>query len=621
MEENKENIVEDVKKPVVPGDFDWDAYEKGETLTSQSKEELTQLYDKTLNAIKDKEVVEGTVISINKREVVVNVGYKSDGIVPMSEFRYNPDLKVGDKVEVYVENQEDKKGQLILSHKQARASRSWERVNAALDNDEIVTGYIKCRTKGGMIVDVFGIEAFLPGSQIDVKPIRDYDVFVGKTMEFKIVKINQEFKNVVVSHKALIEAELEQQKQEIMSRLQKGQVLEGTVKNITSYGAFIDLGGVDGLIHITDLSWGRVSHPEDVVKLDQKLNVVVLEVDNDEKKRIALGLKQLTPHPWDALDPNLKVGDKVKGKVVVMADYGAFVEIAPGVEGLIHVSEMSWSQHLRSAQDFLKVGDEVEAVILTLDREERKMSLGIKQLRPDPWETVETKYAVGTRHMAKVRNFTNFGVFVEIEEGVDGLIHISDLSWTKKIKHPSEFTQIGAEIEVQVLEIDKENRRLSLGHKQLEENPWGVLENTFTVDSVHEGTITEINDKGAIIALPYGVEGFSPLKQLVKEDGSQAKVGETLPFKVTEFNKDSKRIILSHVRTYDDNKKEENENKKRRAKKEESPATPALEKTTLGDIQSLSELKEQMDAAALEKLAAKEAKKASKAAPEAPAAE
>ncbi len=621
MEENKENIVEDVKKPVVPGDFDWDAYEKGDTLTSQSKEELTKLYDKTLNAIKDKEVVEGTVISINKREVVVNVGYKSDGIVPMSEFRYNPDLKVGDKVEVYVENQEDKKGQLILSHKQARASRSWERVNAALENDEIVTGYIKCRTKGGMIVDVFGIEAFLPGSQIDVKPIRDYDVFVGKTMEFKIVKINQEFKNVVVSHKALIEAELEQQKQEIMSRLQKGQVLEGTVKNITSYGAFIDLGGVDGLIHITDLSWGRVSHPEDVVKLDQKLNVVVLEVDNDEKKRIALGLKQLTPHPWDALDPNLKVGDKVKGKVVVMADYGAFVEIAPGVEGLIHVSEMSWSQHLRSAQDFLKVGDEVEAVILTLDREERKMSLGIKQLKPDPWETVETKYAVGTRHMAKVRNFTNFGVFVEIEEGVDGLIHISDLSWTKKIKHPSEFTQIGAEIEVQVLEIDKENRRLSLGHKQLEENPWGVLENTFTVDSVHEGTITEINDKGAIIALPYGVEGFSPLKQLVKEDGSQAKVGETLPFKVTEFNKDSKRIILSHVRTYDDSKKEENENKKRRSKKEESPATPALEKTTLGDIQSLSELKEQMDAAALEKLAAKEAKKASKAAPEAPAAE
>ena len=602
-------------------DFDWDALEKGESYSEASKEDLVKTYDNTLNTVKDKEVVMGTVTAMNKREVVVNIGFKSDGVVPMSEFRYNPDLKVGDQVEVYIENQEDKKGQLILSHKKARASRSWERVNQALENDEIIKGFIKCRTKGGMIVDVFGIEAFLPGSQIDVKPIRDYDVFVGKTMEFKIVKINQEFKNVVVSHKALIEAELEQQKQEIMSRLQKGQVLEGTVKNITSYGAFIDLGGVDGLIHITDLSWGRVSHPEDVVKLDQKLNVVVLEVDNDEKKRIALGLKQLTPHPWDALDPNLKVGDKVKGKVVVMADYGAFVEIAPGVEGLIHVSEMSWSQHLRSAQDFLKVGDEVEAVILTLDREERKMSLGIKQLKPDPWETVETKYAVGTRHMAKVRNFTNFGVFVEIEEGVDGLIHISDLSWTKKIKHPSEFTQIGAEIEVQVLEIDKENRRLSLGHKQLEENPWGVLENTFTVDSVHEGTITEINDKGAIIALPYGVEGFSPLKQLVKEDGSQAKVGETLPFKVTEFNKDSKRIILSHVRTYDDSKKEENENKKRRSKKEESPATPALEKTTLGDIQSLSELKEQMDAAALEKLAAKEAKKASKAAPEAPAAE
>lgn len=616
MEENKENIVEDVKQPVVAPkagpaeDFDWDAYENGDMQGMQSKEEQTQIYDRTLNAIKDKEVVEGTVISINKREVVVNVGYKSDGIVPMSEFRYNPDLKVGDKIEVYVENQEDKKGQLILSHKQARASRSWERVNAALDNDEIITGYIKCRTKGGMIVDVFGIEAFLPGSQIDVKPIRDYDVFVGKTMEFKIVKINHEFKNVVVSHKALIEAELEQQKQEIMSRLQKGQVLEGTVKNITSYGAFIDLGGVDGLIHITDLSWGRVSHPEDVVSLDQKLNVVVLEVDNDEKKRIALGLKQLTPHPWDALDPNLKVGDKVKGRVVVMADYGAFVEIAAGVEGLIHVSEMSWSQHLRSAQDFLKVGDEVEAVVLTLDREERKMSLGIKQLRPDPWETVETKYAVGTRHMAKVRNFTNFGVFVEIEEGVDGLIHISDLSWTKKIKHPSEFTQIGAEIEVQVLEIDKDNRRLSLGHKQLEDNPWDVLESTFAVDSVHEGTITEIMDKGALVALPYGVEGFAPLKQLQKEDGTQAKAGETLAFKVNEFNKDAKRIVVSHTRTFDDSKKEESEAKKqRRAKKEEHVQTTVLEKTTLGDIQSLSELKEQMDAAALEKLSAKQNQK------------
>ena len=613
--ENKENIVEDVQNNVVAApaaEFDWDAYEKGEVLGAQSKEDLIKIYDQTLNAIKDKEVVEGTVISINKREVVVNVGYKSDGIVPMSEFRYNPELKVGDKVEVYVENQEDRKGQLILSHKQARAARSWDRVNAALDNDEIVPGYIKCRTKGGMIVDVFGIEAFLPGSQIDVKPIRDYDLFVGKTMEFKIVKINHEFKNVVVSHKALIEAELEQQKQEIMSRLQKGQVLEGTVKNITSYGAFIDLGGVDGLIHITDLSWGRVSHPEDVVTLDQKLNVVVLEVDNDEKKRIALGLKQLTPHPWDALNADLKVGDKVTGKVVVMADYGAFVEIAPGVEGLIHVSEMSWSQHLRSAQDFLKVGDEVEAVVLTLDREERKMSLGIKQLKADPWETVETKYAVGTQHNAKVRNFTNFGVFVEIEEGVDGLIHISDLSWTKKIKHPSEFTQIGAEIEVQVLEIDKENRRLSLGHKQLEENPWDVLETTFTVDSIHEGTIAEIMDKGAVITLPYGVEGFAPVKQLVKEDGSQAKAGETVAFKVTEFNKDAKRIVLSHTRTYDEKKEEVEQPKKRRTKKEEHVVTPALEKTTLGDLQTLSELKEQMDAAALEKLAAKEEKKAAK---------
>ena len=615
MEENKENIVEDVQNNVVAApaaEFDWDAYEKGEVFGAQSKEDLIKIYDQTLNAIKDKEVVEGTVISINKREVVVNVGYKSDGIVPMSEFRYNPDLKIGDKVEVYVENQEDRKGQLILSHKQARAARSWDRVNDALDNNEIVPGYIKCRTKGGMIVDVFGIEAFLPGSQIDVKPIRDYDMFVGKTMEFKIVKINHEFKNVVVSHKALIEAELEQQKQEIMSRLQKGQVLEGTVKNITSYGAFIDLGGVDGLIHITDLSWGRVSHPEDVVSLDQKLNVVVLEVDNDEKKRIALGLKQLTPHPWDALNADLKVGDKVTGKVVVMADYGAFVEIAPGVEGLIHVSEMSWSQHLRSAQDFLKVGDEVEAVVLTLDREERKMSLGIKQLKADPWETVETKYAVGTKHNAKVRNYTNFGVFVEIEEGVDGLIHISDLSWTKKIQHPSEFTQIGAEIEVQVLGIDKENHRLSLGHKQLEENPWDVLETTFTVDSIHEGTIAKIMDKGAVITLPYGVEGFAPAKQLVKEDGSQAKVGETIAFKVTEFNKDSKRITLSHTRTYDDKKEEVEQPKKRRTKKEEHVVTPALEKTTLGDLQTLSELKEQMDAAALEKLAAKEEMKAAK---------
>ena len=475
--------MENLKNVAPIEDFNWDAYENGESVASASHEELEKAYDNTLNKVNDREVVDGTVIAMNKREVVVNIGYKSDGIIPMSEFRYNPELKVGDTVEVYIENQEDKKGQLVLSHRKARATRSWDRVNAALENEEIIKGYIKCRTKGGMIVDVFGIEAFLPGSQIDVKPIRDYDVFVGKTMEFKVVKINQEFKNVVVSHKALIEAELEQQKKEIIGKLEKGQVLEGTVKNITSYGVFIDLGGVDGLIHITDLSWGRVSDPKEVVELDQKLNVVILDFD-DEKKRIALGLKQLTPHPWDALDANLKVGDHVKGKVVVMADYGAFIEIAPGVEGLIHVSEMSWSQHLRSAQDFMKVGDEVEAVVLTLDREERKMSLGIKQLKSDPWETIEEKYPIGSKHTAKVRNFTNFGVFVEIEEGVDGLIHISDLSWTKKVKHPSEFTQIGADIDVQVLEIDKENRRLSLGHKQLEENPWDVFETVFTVGSV-----------------------------------------------------------------------------------------------------------------------------------------
>lgn len=622
--------------PVPAGDFDWDAYENGITLTSEAKGDLEKIYDNTLNAIKDKEVVEGTVILINKREVVVNVGYKSDGIVPMSEFRYNPDLAVGDKVEVYIESQEDKKGQLILSHKQARATRSWDRVNAALESQEIVKGFVKCRTKGGMIVDVFGIEAFLPGSQIDVKPIRDYDVFVNKTMEFKVIKINHEFKNVVVSHKALIEAELELQKKEIIGKLQKGQVLEGTVKNITSYGVFIDLGGVDGLIHITDLSWGRVSHPEEIVTLDQKLNVVILDFD-DEKKRIALGLKQLSAHPWDALSTDLKVGDKVKGKVVVMADYGAFVEIAAGVEGLIHVSEMSWSQHLRSAQDFLKVGDEVETVILTLDRDERKMSLGIKQLKSDPWDNIEERYALGTKHTAKVRNFTNFGVFVEIEEGVDGLIHISDLSWTKKVKHPSEFTQIGAEIDVQVLEIDKANRRLSLGHKQLEENPWDVLETMFTVDSVHEGVIVEMLDKGSVISLPYGVEGFATPKHLVKEDGSQAQVDEKLAFKVIEFNKDAKRIILSHSRIHEDVKRAEKgestatavdaPTKKaapKRAKKEDASvasATPTAEKTTLGDIQSLSDLKDKMDLAA-EKAAKKEKKaKAAEAAVEAPAAE
>ncbi len=589
----------DLTKNVAPVDgFDWDAYEKGDVETNVSHEELEKKYSDTLNVVKDKDVVLGKVISMNKREVVVNVGYKSDGIVPMSEFRYNPDLKIGDEVEVYIESPEDKKGQLVLSHKKARASKSWERVNEALEKDEIIKGFIKCRTKGGMIVDVFGIEAFLPGSQIDVKPIRDYDLFVGKTMEFKVVKINQEFKNVVVSHKALIEAELEQQKKDIISKLEKGQVLEGTVKNITSYGVFIDLGGVDGLIHITDLSWGRVTHPEEVVKLDQKLNVVILDFD-DEKKRIALGLKQLTPHPWDALDPNLKVGDKVKGKVVVMADYGAFVEIAPGVEGLIHVSEMSWSQHLRSAQDFMKVGDEVEAVVLTLDREERKMSLGIKQLKPDPWANIETEYAVGSRHMAKVRNFTNFGVFVEIAEGVDGLIHISDLSWTKKIKHPSEFTQIGAEIEVQVLEIDKENRRLSLGHKQLEENPWDTFETIFTVGSIHEGTIVEMMDKGAVIALPYGVEGFATPKHLVKEDKTQAKVDEKLPFKVIEFNKEAKRIILSHSRIFEDAQRggeEDAEKKVRKNNKSAKKAEPAIqiEKTTFGDIEGLASLKKQL---------------------------
>ena len=582
-------------------DFDWEAYEKGETQGAKSREELTKTYDESLNTVKDKEVIEGTIIALNKREAVVNIGYKSDGIIPMNEFRYNPEIKVGDTVEVFIENQEDKKGQLILSHRKARAARSWERINQALENDEIIKSYIKCRTKGGMIVDVFGIEAFLPGSQIDVRPIRDYDVFVGKTMEFKVVKINQEYKNVVVSHKALIEAELEQQKREIIAKLEKGQVLEGTVKNITTYGVFIDLGGVDGLIHITDLSWGRVSHPEEVVQLDQKLNVVILDFD-DEKKRIALGLKQLQPHPWDALDADIKVGDKVKGRVVVMADYGAFIEIAPGVEGLIHVSEMSWSQHLRSAQDFMKVGDEIEAVILTLDREDRKMSLGIKQLKNDPWENIDTKYPVGSQHTARVRNFTNFGVFVEIEEGVDGLIHISDLSWTKKIKHPSEFTQIGANIEVQVLEIDKENRRLSLGHKQLEENPWDVFETIFTVGSVHEGTIIEMVEKGAVIALPYGVEGFATPKHLVKEDGTQARLDEKLNFKVIEFNKDSKRIILSHSRIFEDaNKAERNEARKAkrsegRAKRNEETAmlNQPLEKTTLGDLEALAALKEQL---------------------------
>ncbi len=608
IRKNIPEIEKEIKSPEVkaemthvpsPEDFDWEGFESDGLKNTPKHKEYEAKYDETLSTVAVDEVVNGTVIQMTPREVVVNIGYKSEGVVSLNEFRYNPNLKVGDTVEVYVESQEDKKGQLLLSHKKARAINSWDRVNASLEKDEIITGYIKCRTKGGMIVDVFGIEAFLPGSQIDVKPIRDYDVFVGKTMEFKVVKINQEFKNVVVSHKALIEAELEQQKKEIIAKLEKGQVLEGTVKNITSYGVFIDLGGVDGLIHITDLSWGRVNHPEEIVQLDQKLNVVILDFD-DDKKRIALGLKQLTPHPWDSVDPDLKVGDKVKGKVVVMADYGAFVEIATGVEGLIHVSEMSWSQHLRSAQEFLKVGDEVEAVILTLDRTERKMSLGIKQLKPDPWQNIEEKYTVGSKHTAKVRNFTNFGVFVEIEEGVDGLIHISDLSWTKKIKHPAEFTSIDSEIDVTVLEIDKENRRLSLGHKQLEENPWDVFENLFSIDSVHEGTVVEVFDKGAVVALPYGVEGFVTPKHLVKEDGTMAKVDEKLEFKVIEFNKSAKKIILSHSRIYEDEKKtaespvrkNEGDNSKKSSSRK---AKPNSEKTTLGDITQLAALKEEME--------------------------
>ena len=580
-------------------DFNWEEFEQG-TNAGVSKEDLEKAYDETLNKVTEHQVVEGTVISVDKKEVIVNIGYKSDGIIPASEFRYNPDLKVGDKVEVYVENQEDTKGQLVLSHKKARLSKSWERVNAALENEEIIQGYIKCRTKGGMIVDVFGIEAFLPGSQIDVHPIRDYDVFVGKTMEFKVVKINQEFRNVVVSHKALIEQELEQQRKEIIGKLEKGQILEGTVKNITTYGVFVDLGGVDGLIHITDLSWGRVSDPHEVVSLDQKINVVILDFD-EEKKRIALGLKQLTPHPWDALDPNLKVGDHVKGKVVVMADYGAFVEIAPGVEGLIHVSEMSWSQHLRSAQDFMKVGDEVEAVILTLDRAERKMSLGIKQLKEDPWEAIETKYPVGSKHTAKVRNFTNFGIFVELEEGVDGLIHISDLSWTKKVKHPSEFTSVGASIDVVVLEIDKENRRLSLGHKQLEKNPWDEYEAIYTPGSVHQGTITELMDKGAVVALAEGGEGFATPKHLTKEDGTMAKKGETLDFKVIEFVKETKRIILSHSRTFEEGNEpvakpaHKRANGGRKNNNETAMINNVAASTSLGDIDALAKLKAQME--------------------------
>ena len=580
-------------------DFDWDAFENGISTGDKSREELTKTYDESLSQVKDQQVIEGTIIAMNKREAVVNIGYKSDGIIPMSEFRYNPELKVGDTVEVFIENHEDKKGQLVLSHRQARAARAWDRVNEAMAADEVIKGYVRARTKGGMIVDVFGLEAFLPGSQIDVKPIRDYDIFVGKTMEFKVVKVNPEYRNVVVSHKVLIEAELEQQKKEIMAKLEKGQVLEGTVKNITAYGVFIDLGGVDGLIHITDLSWGRVSHPSEIVEPFQTLNVVILDFD-DEKKRIALGLKQLQPHPWDALDADLKVGDKITGRVVVMADYGAFIEVAPGVEGLIHVSEMTWSQHVRSAQDFMKVGDEIEAVVLTLDREERKMSLGLKQLKQDPWADIEVRYPVGSNHTAKVRNFTNFGVFVELEEGVDGLIHISDLSWTKKIKHPSEFTNIGDTIEVQVLDIDKENRRLSLGHKQLEENPWEALESDYAVGTIHQGTITELMEKGAVVVLGEGVEGFATPRHLVKADGSQAQAGEQLEFKVIEFNKENRRIILSHSRIHEDDTKAERKAEQRKAraarapKQEEANALPAPEKTTLGDLEALAALKDKL---------------------------
>lgn len=594
--------VKERPQPQVPGEFDWDAVDKRhEKYSSSERNKLEQMYDKTLSSIGDHEVIDGLVVGKNAREVIVNIGFKSDGVIAVSEFRYNPGLKIGDKVEVYVENQEGSSGQLELSHKKARILRSWDRVNDAFEKEEIITGYVKCRTKGGLIVDVFGIEAFLPGSQIDVKPIRDYDIYVDKTMEFKVVKINQEYKNVVVSHKALIEDELEQQKAEIISKLEKGQVLEGTVKNITTYGVFIDLGGVDGLIHITDLSWGRINHPEEIVELDQKIKVVILDFD-DSKKRIALGLKQLTPHPWDALDENLKVGDKVKGKVVVIADYGAFIEIAPGVEGLIHVSEMSWSQHLRTAQDFLKVGQEVEAVILTLDRDDRKMSLGMKQLIPDPWSNIKERYPVNSKHTATVRNFTTFGIFVEMEEGVDGLIHISDLSWSKKIKHPAEFTKVGETIEVLVLDVDEENRRLSLGHKQLEENPWDVFESIFTVGSVHQGTIIGTSDKGMIVSLPYGVEGFAPNRHLKKEDGSQAKNDETMDFKVIEFSKENKKIILSHSRIHEDaafvartseteDKSAEQKNTKRAVK----IINENLERTTLGDLDVLAGLKEDLE--------------------------
>ena len=612
MSENQniinENVVENAEKkvrvkPTPDANFDWNIDPKRhDNYKSEERLQLEAMYEKTMSQIADHEVVEGTVVGKTSREVVVNIGFKSDGVIPVAEFRHNPNLKVGDKIEVYVENQEGINGQLVLSHKKARILKSWDRVNEAYDKQEIVQGYVKSRTKGGLIVDVFGIEAFLPGSQIDVKPIRDYDVFVDSIMEFKVVKINQEYKNVVVSHKALIEDEIEQQKMEIIGKLEKGQVLEGIVKNITSYGVFIDLGGVDGLIHITDLSWGRINHPEEIVKLDEQIKVVILDFD-DNKKRIALGLKQLTPHPWDALDPNLNVGDVVNGKVVVIADYGAFIEIAPGVEGLIHVSEMSWSQHLRTAQDFLKIGDDVQAKVLTLDREERKMSLGMKQLIPDPWANIKERYAVGSKQTATVRNFTNFGIFVELEEGVDGLIHISDLSWSKKIKHPAEFTKIGDTMEVVVLDVDEENRRLSLGHKQLEENPWDVFESIFTVGSIQQGTIISTSDKGVVVSLPYGVEGFCPNRHLKKEDGTTAKMEETIDFKVIEFSKENKKIILSHSRIWEDKiaveREVETENKEKAAKSTKRAVKQIndnVERTTLGDLDVFAELKEKMEA-------------------------
>jgi len=596
-----------------PENFDWEKFEHGaEDYEQKERAELDEMYDDTLNAVQQGEVVKGTVVDITKKEVVVNINYKSEGIVTANEFRYNEDLSIGDTVDVYVESLEDKNGQLDISHKTARMHEAWRKVNSALDEDTIITGNIKCRTKGGLIADVFGLEAFLPGSQIDVKPIRDYDMYVGKKMEFKVVKINHEFKNVVVSHKALIEAELEEQKKQIIGGLEKGQVLEGTVKNITSYGVFIDLGGVDGLIHITDLSWGRINHPEEVVELDQKINVVILDFD-DDKKRIALGLKQLTDHPWDTLGDDVQVGSKVKGKVVVIADYGAFVEIAPGVEGLVHVSEMSWSQHLRSAQDFLNVGDEIESVVLSIDREERKMSLGIKQLMPDPWASIVEKYPVGSKHKATVRNFTNFGIFVELEEGIDGLVHISDLSWSKKIKHPSEFCNIGDELEVVVLEVDQDNRRLSLGHKQLEENPWDVFESVFLEGSKHEGTVTNIENNTATVAMPYGVEAVAPVKHLRKEDGSSVKVDERAEFVVLEFNKNQRRIMVSHTRTFEEdpklNKAKEAAERKassKAASKAVSNIQKGQEKTTLGDLDILAGLKNEMEKD--EKAASAEAK-------------